>query len=67
MEEAESSVEAIIHAEKVGPEERVHFNRAMTVEEIIKTLRNGALGNKLLLSQIGHPDDNVVVEYRPNT
>lgn len=65
MENEQNGVEAVIHAEKVGPEEQAGFNRRMTVEEIIEVLNNGAPGKKLLLSKTGDPNDNVVVEYRP--
>ena len=60
-------IEAIIHGERVGPEEQAKFTRRLTLEEICQIITSGAPGKKLLLSKRDDRDDNVVVEYRKSS
>ncbi len=61
---SEPKVDAVVHAENIGSEERTRFRRKMTPEQLREILLNGGDGVKILISMKEDPDKNVVMEYK---
>ena len=61
---AKPKVEAVIHRENLTEEERAKFNHTLTINEIIKALREGSNGCPILVTRKDKPGDNILVEYK---
>jgi hypothetical protein len=59
-----SEVKCIVHAKNIGHEERAKFTRRITAKELAAILTEGAPGKKLLVSEPGNPNNNMVFEYK---
>lgn len=57
-----NKTKAVIHGKNLTEEERKKFNKTMSLEELIKALKDGSSG-QILMSRRDNPDDNVAVEY----